>query len=188
MPEEIRDFKCGGQFLKFMKWLIEKSRYLAYIGVFVLFVCSLTAFVLGVYKTGKAVVAIALNEAKDDFALIALFDCLDIILVATAMLVISVSLYELFIGELEVPDWMLVRDLSELKAKFSFVVIPVMSVKFLQKLLQGENALDTLYYGIGIALVTTALAAFNYVSEKEKMDELELHPEEEETRAQDLDN
>ncbi|MBA3601167.1 MAG: YqhA family protein, partial [Acidobacteria bacterium] len=104
----------------------------------------------------------------------------------TALLVISVSLYELFIGELKVPDWMLVRNLNELKANFSFVIIPLMSVKFLQKLLQGENALDTLYYGIGVALATLALAAFNYVSEKEKMDELAIHPEEEETRAQDL--
>jgi len=139
-----------------------------------------------VYKTVKTVIAIALNEVKDDFALIALFDCLDIILVGTALLVISVSLYELFIGELKVPDWMLVRNLNELKANFSFVIIPLMSVKFLQKLLQGENALDTLYYGIGVALATLALAAFNYVSEKEKMDELAIHPEEEETRAQDL--
>jgi uncharacterized membrane protein YqhA len=171
-----------------MKWLIEKSRYIVYIGVLVLFACSLTAYILGVYKTVKAVTAIALNEAKDDFALIALFDCLDIVLVATALLVISVSLYELFIGELKVPDWMLVRDLNELKAKFSFVIIPVMSVKFLQKLLSSENALDTLYYGIAVALVTIGLAAFNYVSEKERMDELEVHPEEEETRAQDLEN
>ncbi len=169
-----------------MKWLIEKTRYIAYIGVLVLIVCSLTAYVLGVYKTVKTVIAIASNEVKDDFALIALFDCLDSILVGTALLVISVSLYELFIGELKVPDWMLVRNLNELKANFSFVIIPVMAVKFLQKLLQGENALDTLYYGIGVALVTLALAAFNYVSEKEKMDELEIHPEEEETRAQDL--
>ncbi len=169
-----------------MKWLIEKSRYVAYIGVLVLFVCSLTAYVLSVYKTVKAVTAIALNEVKDDFAMIVLFDCLDIVLVATALLVISVSLYELFIGELKVPDWMLVRDLGELKAKFTFVIIPVMSVKFLQKLLASENALDTLYYGIGVALVILALAAFNYVSEKEKMDELAIHPEEEEIRAQDL--
>ncbi len=32
------------------------------------------------------------------------------------------------------------------------------------------------------------LAVFNYVSEKEKMNELEIHPEAEETRAQDLKN
>jgi len=169
-----------------MKWLIEKSRFVAYIGVLVLLVCSLTAYFLGVYKTFKTVVAISFNETKDDFALIALFDCLDTILIATALLVISISLYELFIGDLKVPDWMLVKNLSELKAKFTFVIIPVMSVKFLQKLLQGENALDTLYYGVGVALVTAALAAFNYVSEKEKMDELEIHPEQEETRAEDL--
>ncbi|MDQ3043137.1 MAG: YqhA family protein [Acidobacteriota bacterium] len=169
-----------------MKWLIEKSRYIAYIGVLVLFVCSLTAYILGVYKTVTTVTAIALNEVKDDFALVALFDCLDIILVATAMLVISISLYELFIGGLKVPDWMLVRDLNELKAKFSFVIIPVLAVKFLQKLLASENALDTLYYGIAVALVTIGLAMFNYVSEKERMDELEIHPEQDETRAQDL--
>ncbi len=81
---------------------------------------------------------------------------------------------------------MLVRNLSELKAKFTFVIIPVMAVKFLQRLLQGEDALAIVYYGIGISLVILSLAAFNYVSEKEKMDELKIHPEEEETRAQDL--
>ena len=169
-----------------MKRLIEKSRYIAYIGVLVLFACSLTAYILGIYKTFKTIVSIALGEVVNDFALIALFDCLDTVLVATAFLVIAVSLYELFIGELKVPDWMLVRNLDELKSKLSFVVIPVMSVKFLQKLLSGESALETLYYGGGIALVIGALAYFNFVNEKERMDELEAHPEEEETRAQDL--
>ncbi len=169
-----------------MKWLIEKSRYLALIGVLGLFVCSLTAYGLGVYKTFKTVVAISTGEARDDFALIRLFDCLDSFLVATAMLVISVSLYELFIGALEVPDWMFVRNLSELKAKFTVVIIPVMAVKFLQKLLSGESSLDTLYYGAAVGAVALALAAFNYVSEREKMDELQIHPEEDETRAEDL--
>lgn len=171
-----------------MKFLIEKSRYIAYIGVLVLFVCSLTAYLLGIYKTVKTISAILVGEVKNDLALIALFDCLDTVLVATALLVISISLYELFIGELEVPDWMLVRNLDELKSKFNFVIVPVLSVKFLQKILQGEAALDALYYGAGIALVIGALAYFNFVNEKAKMDELKIHPEEEETRAQDLEN
>src|SRR4028118_1298138 len=131
-----------------MRWVIEKSRYVSYIGVLVLFACSLTAYVLSIYKTVKTVGAIALADVKDDLALVALFDCLDTVLVATAMLVISVSLYELFIGELRVPDWMLVRNLDELKSKFNFVIVPVITVKFLQKILRGENALEVLYYGI----------------------------------------
>ncbi|HEX8636667.1 MAG TPA: YqhA family protein [Pyrinomonadaceae bacterium] len=169
-----------------MKYIIEKSRYLGYLSVVGLLVCAITAFGLGLYKTVNAVGAIATGAAKDDYALIALFDCLDSFLVATAMLVISISLYELFIGALEVPDWMLVRNLSELKAKFTFVIIPVMAVKFLQKILSQETALETLYFGIAVALVSAALAAFNYVSEKEKMDELQINPPEKETRAQDL--
>lgn len=169
-----------------MKWLFEKSRFIAYTGVLVLFVCSLTAYILGVYKTVKTIAAIAVGEVKDDLALVVLFDCLDTVLVATALLVISVSLYELFIGELKVPDWMLVRNLDELKSKFTFVIVPVIAVKFLQKILRGEDAVDTLYFGAAVALVIAALAAFNYVNEKERMDELKAHPEEEETRAQDL--
>lgn len=171
-----------------MKWLIERARYLSLIGVGGLLVCAVTAFFLGAYKTFRTVEAIIFNGVKGDFALIALFDCLDTFLVATAMLVITVSLYELFIGALAVPDWMLVRNLSELKAKFTFVIIPVMAVKFLQKLLSGESSLDTLYFGVAVGTVAVALAAFNYVSEKEKMDELQIHPEADETRAQDLKN
>jgi hypothetical protein len=57
----------------------------------VLFACSLTAYLLGVYKTVKTVAAIALGEVKGDLALVELFDCLDTVLVATALLVISVS-------------------------------------------------------------------------------------------------
>ena len=169
-----------------MKRLIENSRYIAYIGVLVLFACSLTAYFLGVYKTVKTIAAIAVGEVKDDLALVALFDCLDTVLVATALLVISVSLYELFIGELRVPDWMLVHNLDELKSKFTFVIVPVIAVKFLQKILRGGDAVEILYFGGGIALVIAALAAFNYVNEKERMDDLEVHPEAEETRAQDL--
>ncbi len=170
-----------------MKWLIEKSRYLALISVVFLLVGAITVLFWGVYKTILTVKTAISGNSKDDAVLVYLFGSLDAFLVAIALIVISVSIYELFIGELEVPDWMLVKNLSELKAKFAVVIIPVMSVKFLEKLLQAEQGLETLYYGIAVALVATALTAFNYVSEKEKEAEIERHPEEEETRAKDLD-
>ena len=172
-----------------MKWLVEKSRYLSLIGVFGLLTGALIAFFYGAYKTVKTIQETVLNYASQDYKLIALFDCLDSFLVAVALLVIAISIYELFIGELEVPDWMLVKNLSELKAKFGFVIVPVIAVKFLQKLLASENALDTLYYGIAVALVSVSLTIFNYVGEKEKLDEIKIQSEEEkanETRAKDL--
>lgn len=171
-----------------MKWLVEKSRYLSLIGVFGLLAGSLLAFFFGAFKMFKVVQDTVLNYSSDNYKLIALFDVLDVFLVAVALLVISVSLYELFIGDLNVPDWMLVQNLSELKAKFGFVIIPVIAVKFLQKLLASESALETLYYGVAVALVSVSLTVFNYVGEKEKIAELERREKEDhvEKRAADI--
>lgn len=146
----------------------------------------LAAIYVGAEKTVKVVQIAVLHHESNSPTLYVLFEALDSFLVAVALLVISVSLYELFISGLEVPDWMLVRNLDELKAKFGSVLIPIMAVKFVQKLLQSESTLDTLYYGIAIALVSFALTAFNYVADREKEVDLGRDSQSEETRAKDL--
>lgn len=170
-----------------MKWLIEKSRYLAIVAVAGLQLGAMAALYLGAENIVKVIRITVLRQPTDSPMLYVLFESLDSFLVAIALIVISVSIYELFIDDLAVPDWMTVRNLGELKAKFGIVLIPVMAVKFVQKLLQSESALETLYYGIAVALVSTALTVLTFVSEKEIEAELERHPEEEETRAKDLD-
>lgn len=172
-----------------MKWLIEKSRYLPIVSVFGMLVGSLAALFLGVVKTFEVIETALTNYKESEPTLYILFEALDCFLVSTALIVVAVSLYELFISGLEVPDWMLVKDLTELKAKFTFVIIPVMAVKFVQKLLKYENAVDTLYYGVAIAVVAVALSLFNWISIKEK--EISEDPkikeaEKAEKRAEDL--
>ncbi len=169
-----------------MKWLVEKSRYLSYVAIGGMLIGVLAALYVGVEKTVKVIQIAILHHESNSPTLYVLFEALDSFLVAVALLVISVSLYELFISGLEVPDWMLVKNLDELKAKFGSVLIPIMAVKFVQKLLQSESSLETLYYGIAVALVAFALTAFNYVADKEKETELARNPEENETRAKDL--
>ena len=173
-----------------MKWLVERSRYLPIVSVFGMLIGAIASLFLGAVKTVH-VLQTALTDFKEsEPTLYVLFEALDCFLVATALIVVAISLYELFIGGLEVPDWMLVKDLTELKAKFTFVIIPVMAVKFVQKILKYEDAVDTLYYGLGIAAVTFALTAFNFISIKEKeAKEIEKQMEDgSETRAQDLPN
>ena len=171
-----------------IKWLVEKSRYLALFSVFGLLAGALLALFWGLFKTFETFKLTFVHFADSNYKLISLFDCLDSFLVSAALLVLGVSLYELFIGKLDVPDWMLVKDLNELKAKFTFVIVPVLAVKFVEKLLQSENALETLYYGIAVALVSASLSAFNLVSQKEKEIETKVNPpdENQEKRAADL--
>lgn len=169
-----------------MKWLVEKSRYLSYVAITGMLFGVLSALYVGAEKTVKVIQVAFLHYESTSPTLYVLFEALDSFLVAIALLVIAISLYELFIGGLEVPDWMLVKNLDELKAKFGSVLIPIMAVKFVQKLLQSESALETLYYGVAVALVAFALTAFNWVADKEKEAEIERNPEEGETRAKDL--
>lgn len=169
-----------------MKWIVEKSRYLSYVAIAGLFVGVLAALYVGMEKTVSVVQIAVLHHESNSPTLYVLFEALDSFLVAVALLVIAVSLYELFIGGLEVPDWMLVKHLDELKAKFGSVLIPIMAVKFIQKLLQSESALETMYYGIAVALVAFALTAFNWVADKEQEAGLEEKTEGTEKRAKDL--
>lgn len=170
-----------------MEWLIERARYLPIVGVFSMIVGAIAATAVGVVKTFIVVQTAVTNYKESEPTLYVLFEALDSFLVATALIVIAVGLYELFIGGLEVPDWMLVRNLDELKAKFSFVIIPVMAVKFVQKILKYESALETLYYGAAISLVALALTAFIFVSIKEKeIEQKQDDGDKKETRAADL--
>lgn len=168
-----------------MEWIIEKSRYLSYVAIVGMLLGVLTALYVGAEKTVKVIQIAVLHHESNNPTLYVLFDALDSFLVAVALLVIAVSLYELFIGGLKVPDWMLVKNLDELKVKFGSVLIPIMAVKFVQKLLQSENSLETLYYGLAVALVSFALTAFNFVADKEQAVDKE-EEKEHETRAKDL--
>ena len=169
-----------------MKWIVERARYLSYIPIIGMLVGVVAAIYVGAEKTIKVIQIAVLHYESNSPTLYVLFEALDSFLVAVALLVISVSLYELFIGGLKVPDWMLVKHLDELKAKFGAVLIPIMAVKFVQKLLQSESSLETLYYGIAVALVSLALTAFNFVADRSKEIETAQIDTEPETRAEDL--
>jgi uncharacterized membrane protein YqhA len=171
-----------------MKWLIEKSRYLPVVSVFGMLAGAIASIYLGAVKTVKLLQTAFTHSDEAEPTLYILFEALDSFLIATALIVIAIALYELFIGVLEVPDWMFVKDLTELKAKFTFVIIPVMAVKFVQKILKYDNAVDVLYYGTAISLVAIALTVFNFVSIKEKeVKSVEKKLEDgSETRAEDL--
>ncbi|HEY8561185.1 MAG TPA: YqhA family protein [Pyrinomonadaceae bacterium] len=168
-----------------MKWLIEKSRYLSYVSVLAMILGAMASIYLGVVKTLQLLHTAFTHSKETEPTLYILFEALDCFLIATALLVLAVAMYDLFIGELVVPEWMLVKDLTELKAKFTFVIIPVMAVKFVQKILNAENAVEVLHYGLAISLVAIALTVFNFVSIKAKEVEENL-TDETETRAKDL--
>jgi uncharacterized membrane protein YqhA len=141
--------------------IIEKTRYISYIGIISLLLASFAAFGWGGVKAFKTIQLIITSSAQDDYVAVALIEVVDGFLIATALYIFSVGLFEMFIAKLALPDWMLSHDLHELKSKLSGVIILVMVVKFLEHLVEWNGALDTLFFAIAIALVSVALIALN---------------------------
>lgn len=149
-----------------MTRLLENSRFIVIIGVVFLLLAALAAFFWGAIKTIKLLSVIFVSAGQNPEIAIALIQLVDAFLIATALLIVSTSLYELFVGDLNLPDSLVARDFNQLKAKLSNVVILVMAVTFLEHLVDWKNGLETLYFGIAVALVSAALIAFSYLGSK----------------------
>jgi len=150
-----------------LKTILEKSRYLAIIGVISLLIAALAAFAWGTLKTINTILLMIQSAGKDAGITIDLIEIMDSFLIATALLIFAASLYELFIGKLQLPDWMPAHNLYELKTKLSSMIVLVMVVKFLEKLLALKDAEALLQTGIATALVSAALIAFGYFGKKD---------------------
>lgn len=150
-----------------MKSILERSRYLALIGIISLLVASFAAFIWGTIKTVFTTLLVIQTLGKDSTITIELIELIDIFLIATTILIFAASLYELFIGKLDMPEWMLAHDLYELKAKLSSMIVLVMAVKFLQKMIEVKDTQELLQRGIATALVSAVLIAFGYFGKKD---------------------
>ena len=156
----------GGREKEHMARLLQNSRYIVGIGVIALLASSLAAFGWSVAKAVGAITVIVQSYGQDKHIAIALVEIVEGGLIASVLLVVAVSLYEIFIAELNVPRGMVAHNLYELKGKLSTMVVLVMALKFLEHLVEWSSATDTLLYGLAIAVVSAALIALSYLGSK----------------------
>jgi len=130
----------------------------------VIAVCGLavTTAVTLLWASGRAVeliVMLAHGGWRQDSAVISLLEVVDLFLVATVQLIVALGLFELFVADLHLPEWLTVRNLGDLKRPIIQVLVVVVVIKFVERMLM-TGALDTLYFGTATAVVTIALALF----------------------------
>ncbi|NDA40316.1 MAG: YqhA family protein, partial [Actinobacteria bacterium] len=95
----------------------------------------------------------------------------DAILLGTVLLVIGYGLYELFIdAEIEVPLWLRVRDLDDLKSKLIGVVVAILAVVFVGVFVDSNRSEDVISYGVGAGALVAGLAIFAFATKKSEKD------------------
>ena len=150
-----------------MARLLESSKYLLWIGIIALILLSAASFIWGALKAVSVIVLIFRSMGQDPDIAVSLLQVVDAFLIAIALIVVWVSMYELFIGDLDLPEWMLSHDLHQLEGKLSGVIILIMVVKFLENLVDWKDPMGTLQFGLAIGVISAALIAMNYFSAKE---------------------
>lgn len=148
---------------------LSKSRYLVLIPVVLSLLASAAAFVWGGFKTYNLLSHLA-EEALHGgggHGIVGFIAVMDTFLIATALLVFALGMYELFIAEVEFPEWLVIRDLHDLKAKLGSLIILVMAVNFLEHLVNWEDPLGMLMFAGAITLVSAVLIAFGHFMGKD---------------------
>jgi uncharacterized membrane protein YqhA len=150
-----------------MRRLFEISRYAVIIPSAASIIGAIVLMILGSIEIVRSALDVVLKQVPLKETVVAILTSVDAILLGTVLLVIGYGLYELFIDtNLEVPDWLEINTLDDLKAKLIGVVVAIIAVIFVGVLVDTKSPSEVLYYGVGAGAVVLALAAFSFTSKK----------------------
>jgi uncharacterized membrane protein YqhA len=147
--------------------IIELSRYVAAIPAFGAILGSLVLMGVGVLEVVRAISTLIQTWASTKEIVVAVLTAIDSLLLATVLMVIGYGIYELFVDEgLNLPSWLEIRSLDDLKNKLIGVIVAVIAVIFLGFLVDSGNPGEVLQVGIGCGAVLIGLAAFSLSTRK----------------------
>ena len=148
-----------------MNKTLAKARF----AVFIPALASIFGALLLMFQGSVAMVVTIIDGVTEGtklkLTIVEILTAVDAILLGTVLLVIGYGLYELFIDEdLEVPLWLQVQNLDDLKSKLIGVVVAIISVIFVGVFVDTDRASDVISYGVGAGALVTGLALFSYAT------------------------
>uniref|UniRef100_UPI00404AE10D YqhA family protein n=1 Tax=Candidatus Planktophila sp. TaxID=2175601 RepID=UPI00404AE10D len=148
-----------------MNKLLARARYAVFIPALASIVGALLLMFQGSVAMVVTVIDVITEGTKLKLTIVEILTAVDAILLGTVLLVIGYGLYELFIDEdLEVPMWLQVQDLDDLKSKLIGVVVAIISVIFVGVFVDTNRAADVISYGVGAGAILTGLALFAFAT------------------------
>lgn len=137
------------------------TRYMASVPILGLFIAALALTISTFVSTIGVTVEVVRGEMSMQDMLVEYIEFADFFLLSIVLYIMSTGLYSLFIdSDVEMPDWLEIHTLDDLKEKLVSVIVVVMGVYFLGRLIHGASAQDLLCMGVGIGAVVLSLAYF----------------------------
>jgi uncharacterized membrane protein YqhA len=143
------------------------SRIVVVVPVIVLLLSAMASFAYGTDVFVRSVTHVVDDPQLTSHNLSFLLLLTDLFLVGATLMIAAFGFYDLFIGTIgasrpsvRLPGWLRIHDLDDLKARVISMIVLVAAVSFVVVAVESKSGLDTLYLGVGVAVVIAALTAF----------------------------
>lgn len=153
----------------YMRKILGATRFVVFIPAVASMLGAILLMLQGSVAMVKAIIDTVFLGAYLKDSTVAVLTAVDAILLGTVLLVIGYGLYELFVdADIDVPKWLQVRDLDDLKSKLIGVVVAIIAVIFVGVIVDANRASDVMSYGVGAGAIVSGLALFAYATKKDK--------------------
>ena len=154
-----------------MKRILGYTRY----AVVVPALASIVGALLLMAQGSISMINVAIDAVQDKShlkdSIVDVLTAIDAILLGTVLLVIGYGLYELFIdADIEVPQWLRVNNLDDLKSKLIGVVVAIIAVVYVGVFVDSNRSSDVISYGVGAGALVAGLAIFAFATRKNDSD------------------
>jgi hypothetical protein len=145
-----------------VKRLVGYSRFIVLIAVVGFAALSVATFVWGAAKTVLLFDNLLEGKWRDEASLVKVLQITDTYLLAVVQMIVALGLYELFIGRLDLPDWLIIESLDDLKKKVVDVLVVFVAVKGVEELFSDHSSADVLRTVGAVAILIAALTFFKW--------------------------
>lgn len=151
-----------------MKRILGLTRYAVVVPAIASIIGALLLMAQGSISMISVVIEAISNGSSLKESIVDVLTAIDAILLGTVLLVIGYGLYELFIdADIEVPLWLRVNNLDDLKSKLIGVVVAIIAVVFVGVFVDSNRSEDVISYGVGAGAIVVGLAIFAFATRKE---------------------
>lgn len=155
-----------------MHRFLSNTRYLVVLPVLGLAIAAAVFFIFGGFGLISLLVELSIaliddmrgvtplpEELERGIIIFEVVEYVHLFLVGTVLYITAIGLYQLFVHEIKLPDWLKIDSTEDLETNLIGVTVVVLAVNFMGAVFVGRSE-NLLQYGAGIALPIAALGLF----------------------------
>ena len=151
-----------------LKRVLNSSRFLVLAAVLGSLTGAAALFVYGLVDTvvviGRTIATGEVSTVGAKQLMLYFIEVFDLFLLGTVMLIMAISLYELFFdSDLKLPARLEIHTFEDLKSNLVTVVVVVMAVTFLGQIVSWNGEAELFSFGLVVALVIAALNFYLWI-------------------------